>query len=439
MKTDFDAIVVGAGPAGSSAAILLAQAGWSVALIEKQAFPRRKVCGECVAASNLPLLHALGIGPEFIARAGPELRQTAVMRGARTILADLPLAPDSRYAWGRALGREVLDTMLLERAHAVGAEVFQPWAVQKIDDASGLHRCTARKSGSNERVILEAPVVILAHGSWEPLPADREEQRLARSDSDLLAFKANFSGASLTPGLLPVLLFHGGYGGMVLAGDGLTTLACCVRADRLDALRRSAPGKPAGEVIEAMLKRECRGVEDALLGAMRQGTWMASGPLAPGIRLKSEETVFRIGNAAGEAHPIIGEGMSMALQSAWLLCEKLMQAGQTNAASVSTTWQRAVCNDYAAQWRKKFVPRMRLASTFAYVAMRPATSAALLIPLTRWPSLITLGAIWAGKVNCPASIASTDDRFHGAIDADTCDPGPAVRTLKADDDSAGHA
>lgn len=62
MKTKFDVIIIDAGPAGASAATLLAQAGWSVALIEKQIFPRRKVCGECIAASNLPLLDALGIG-----------------------------------------------------------------------------------------------------------------------------------------------------------------------------------------------------------------------------------------------------------------------------------------------------------------------------------------------------------------------------------------
>jgi heterodisulfide reductase subunit A-like polyferredoxin len=63
MRSVFDAVIVGAGPAGSSAAILLARAGWSVALVEKQRFPRRKVCGECIAASNLSLLDALGIGP----------------------------------------------------------------------------------------------------------------------------------------------------------------------------------------------------------------------------------------------------------------------------------------------------------------------------------------------------------------------------------------
>ena len=71
METSFDAVIIGAGPAGSAAAIWLARAGWSVALVEKQAFPRRKVCGECMAASNRPLLDALGIGAAFEAAAGP--------------------------------------------------------------------------------------------------------------------------------------------------------------------------------------------------------------------------------------------------------------------------------------------------------------------------------------------------------------------------------
>lgn len=400
MKADFDALIVGAGPAGSSAAILLAQAGWSVALIEKQAFPRRKVCGECVAASNMLFLHALGVGSAFMARAGPELRQTAVMHGACTIVADLPSVSGSEYPWGRALGREVLDTLMLERARNVGAEILQPWTVQKIDDTEGVHSCTVREVGSDRHAMLQAPVVILAHGSWEPLPVDRAKQRLSRSGSDLLAFKANFKGASLPRGLLPMLLFQGGYGGMVLADDGLTTLACCIRADRLNALRRAAPGKPAGEVVEAMLKHECHGVGDALHSAVRQGVWLASGPLAPGVRLRSEETVFRIGNAAGEAHPIIGEGLSMALQSAGLLCEKLLQARRTSAATAGKTWQRPVQGEYVAAWRKQFVPRMHFARVFAHMAMQPVTSTALVMLLTRWPSLMTWGATRAGKVNC---------------------------------------
>jgi 2-polyprenyl-6-methoxyphenol hydroxylase-like FAD-dependent oxidoreductase len=126
MRSVFDAVIVGAGPAGSSAAILLARAGWSVALVEKQRFPRRKVCGECIAASNLPLLDALGIGPVFNSVAGPELRKVALMRGDQTIIADLPESRDGKYRWGRALGRATLDTLLIERARVVGVLVLQP-------------------------------------------------------------------------------------------------------------------------------------------------------------------------------------------------------------------------------------------------------------------------------------------------------------------------
>ena len=75
MSARFDVAIVGAGPAGSAAAILLARAGWSVALVERQRFPRRKVCGECIAASNLALLDALGVGAEVERLAGAELRR----------------------------------------------------------------------------------------------------------------------------------------------------------------------------------------------------------------------------------------------------------------------------------------------------------------------------------------------------------------------------
>src|SRR4029453_12738947 len=65
VKTSYDAIIVGAGPAGSTAAILLASAGWSVALIEKQSFPRRKVCGACIGAGNLRCWRSWGGGGDL--------------------------------------------------------------------------------------------------------------------------------------------------------------------------------------------------------------------------------------------------------------------------------------------------------------------------------------------------------------------------------------
>src|SRR5688572_801879 len=106
----FDAIVVGAGPAGSAAARLLAQAGWEIALVERSEFPRRKICGEFISATSLPVLKACGIAEEFLALAGPVVTHVGLYSGATALR-----SPHERE-WGRALGREHLDTLLRDAA-----------------------------------------------------------------------------------------------------------------------------------------------------------------------------------------------------------------------------------------------------------------------------------------------------------------------------------
>ena len=416
MANRFDVVIVGAGPAGSSAAILLARAGWSVALVEKQAFPRRKVCGECIAASNLPLLDALGIGAVFAAAAGPELRQVALMLGEREVVANLPPSSLNGHPWGRALGRDTLDTLLLEKARSAGAQVLQPCSVQSIGGSAGAWQVEVRAVDSERTQTLSAVVAIDAHGSWQALPSTRQLRPKVRARSDLFAFKANFRGASLLVGKLPVLCFNGGYGGMVVADADVTTLACCIRRDSLDAARAASPGLRAGEVIEALLTRECRGVRDALRGATRDAPWLASGPLDPGVHLQADDKIFRIGNAAGEAHPIIGEGMSMALQSAWLLCAHLLNAGGVST-STDPTRLREIARVYAAEWRLQFAPRLRLAAIFAHAAMRPVTAAPLMALARFSPGLLTLGASWGGKTRSavdPSLLAMLADLRAGA-------------------------
>ena len=396
-RTAFDVVIVGAGLAGSTAAIQLARAGWSVALVERQHFPRRKVCGECIAASNLPLLQALGIGAAVDACAGPELRRVTFWHGDDAVTADLPAADHERHAWGRALGRETLDGLLLEQARAAGASVFQPWVVQAILGTVGAWHCELRALESSALLRLRAKVVIDAHGSWEDLPSDRPKRRLARSGADLFAFKANFTGSSLPEGAISVLALNGGYGGMVVADGGATTVACCIRRDRLNAVRVNAPGLRAGDAVQAWLQRESGGVQRALQGALRDGPWLTSGPLDPGVRIDAADPIFRIGNAAGEAHPILGEGMSMALQSAALLCSLLL--GPSGSAAVPGGCAQAdLQRRYAAAWRKAFAPRLRRAAVFAHLAMRPGSAAAMMKLMRIWPGLLTRGTRWGGKV-----------------------------------------
>ncbi len=422
MNSRYDALIIGAGVAGATAAILLAQAGWSVAIVEKHRFPRRKVCGECIAASNLPLLEALGIGAVFERLAGAQLRRVGLFVGDDMLIAELPGYAHPVHRWGRALGREHLDTLLLQRAADCGASVWQPWTVRTLTRTGDRHECAMKALDSDREATLSATLLIDAHGSWESLPsgvaarpagtwraADIEEPALRTPPrgSDLFAFKGNFKGADLDADLLPVLAFPGGYGGMVKAADDELTIACCIRRDALQAIRAKAAGERAAHAVQRHLQASCRGVREALRGARQHNAWLSVGPIRPGIREAADAGGrFAIGNAAGEAHPILGEGISMAIQSAWLLCTSLLSAPNADASACNNAGMAAT---YRSAWQRSFSGRIRTASIFSQLAMRPTAASALLPVLRRWPRLLSVGARLGGKVSC-------------AVDADAWQP-----------------
>ena len=403
MDHAFDAIVIGAGPAGASTAILLARAGWRVALVEKAVFPRRKVCGECIAASNFPLLAALGVGAAIADLAGPPLRRVAVMQGDHAFSAALPPYADARHRWGRALGREHLDALLLDQAGRAGATIFQPFTARVLQNQPGQAVCEIARVHAAERGTLTAPVLIAAQGSWDITPDQHTLTHAPPLGADLFAFKANFRGAQLDAGLLPVLCFAGGYGGMVLAGQGAqaaVTLAFCMRRDQLARSRLARPGQRAAEAAAAGVAEACAGVRRMLAGAQRQGAWLSVGPIRPGIRMPRQGCpAFLVGNAAGEAHPIIGEGMSMAIQSAWMLAQLLIRQGRADLDPRALARLR---RQYAQAWRRDFAPRIHIAALFAHLAMRPALSGGAAALIGRFPQLLTHAARWSGKVSEPA-------------------------------------
>jgi flavin-dependent dehydrogenase len=392
MDIECDFIVIGAGAAGSSSAVLLAQAGWRVALVEQHAYPRRKVCGECIAAGNLSLLDDLGVGAAFRGIAGPELRRIGWMDASGTVTAAMPPCPDGPYPYGRALGRDRLDTLLLDRARSLGVLVLQPATADSVEGNVGHFQCNARGRGVS--YALNGAMVVDAHGSWTRGPGEPRTERAPRRGSDLFAFKANFRNSHLGTGFLPVLAFRGGYGGMVVGDDGRTTLACCIRRDALAAWRERMPGAPAGAAVESLLRSHCAGVRDALEGAHRDGAWLTVGPLRPGIRVAPFDGAFRVGNAAGESHPLIGEGISMALQSSALLAATI---GPCPAAMLSRARIVELHRRYAAAWRRAFAPRLRLAAIYAEIAMRPALAQPVRVLLQRWPHLLSRAARLAGK------------------------------------------
>jgi menaquinone-9 beta-reductase len=387
---DYDAVVLGAGPAGATTSLLLARAGWSVAVVEKAVFPRRKVCGEFMSATNAPLLREIGLDAAVRREAGPEVRRVGLFSGADRMEADMPQLSDVTAPWGRALGREVLDTALLSEAVAAGAVAWQPWKATVIAEEPRGH-AVAIASG-REAAMLTARLVVAAHGSWEAgtLPT---QVAAPHRPTDLLAFKARFTQAALAPGLMSLLAFPGGYGGMVESNGGRVTLSCCIQRDRLQAAREKYPGA-AGAAVLAHVMASCTGVAAALEGAELDGTWLSAGPIRPGVRECYHDGIFRAGNCAAEAHPIVAEGISMALQAGWLLGSLLVEADARRGGRAILD---SVGADYTPRFRRLFAPRIQAAGAFATLALSPSAAALARPLLRRFPGLLSFGAGLSGK------------------------------------------
>jgi flavin-dependent dehydrogenase len=388
----YDAIVIGAGPAGATAGLLLARAGWSVAIVEKADFPRRKVCGEFLSATSMPLLRGLGLLDDFVRHAGPEVRRVGLFAKDASLVAPMPQPRNEIGKWGRALGREHLDLLLLQAAQRAGAVVRQPYKASELRRSGHGYDCTI--VSSEESQVLSAPIVIAAHGSWEngTLPTQSASQHRS---SDLLAFKAHFTDCDLPGDLMPLLAFPGGYGGMVHSDSGRVSLSCCIRRDTLRRCRDQPGNQRAADAVLQHIQSSCAGVRHALRRATLDHAWLSAGPIRPGMRDCYADGIFRIGNCAGEAHPVVAEGISMAMQSAALLARQMIARQDDVAAGRGID---GIGRAYTAEWKNLFAARIRAASWFARLAMSPAAAELILPVLKHLPQLLTFGALLSGKV-----------------------------------------
>jgi flavin-dependent dehydrogenase len=189
---------------------------------------------------------------------------------------------------------------------------------------------------------------------------------------------------------MPLLIFPGGYGGMVHSDSGRLSLSCCIRRDELMRCRERRQGHSAAEAVSQHIQASCQGVREALKHAKLDGAWLSAGPIRPGIRKRYADGIFFIGNIAGEAHPIIAEGISMAMQSAWLLCQNLLARQENRAAT-------EIGRAYAAKWKRRFAPRIYAASAFAHLAMSRNAAVLALPILKQFPGFLTFGAQLSGK------------------------------------------
>src|SRR5947207_7964236 len=229
---EYDVIIAGAGPAGSSAAIHLATNGAQVLLVEQKKFPRAKLCGEFISPECLKHFEQLGIADRMLSAGGECLTQTVFYsRSGRSLRVPSSWFDNQNAALG--LSRAEMDYRLLERARAVGVSVIEETHASVLISEGNRIRGAQLKSEHNTSEAAAA-VVIDATGRSRAL-AHRLVKRgypngnRRRQRASLVAFKAHLENAQPAASTCEIYSYPGGYGGLSPVENGLSNL-CFIAA-----------------------------------------------------------------------------------------------------------------------------------------------------------------------------------------------------------------
>lgn len=323
----WDAVVIGAGPAGSAAAIRLARAGRRVLLVDRGTMPREKVCGCCLSPTALAELTRLDAFAAKDARPVPLDSVTLVAGGCA---ARLPLA-------GATLSRESLDTMLVARAIRAGADWLPQTTVGSITEvADGVRLAIRPATAADAALSLEADHALIATGLADHVRIDcagaapgrhhdrDSRRRIAAASRIGVGLSLAAAASDLPAGRLVMAVGRTGYAGIVRLEDGRIDIAAAIEPQAV-----ARTGRPQA-AIAALLAETLPGADvrldnDALHAAHVRATPALThrAPLVAG----SQGRLCRIGDAAGYVEPFTGEGMGWALVSGRLMADAILAGG----------------------------------------------------------------------------------------------------------------
>jgi len=366
--------IVGGGPAGSALASLLARAGKRPVLLERDRFPRQKLCGEFLSMETQALMKRIGCLDAVRA-----LRPAAIT-GARffspsgkTVEIDL-----GAEAWG--LGRLALDETMFRHAELSGASAFEGASVTRIREGSGgvlLEIERTLPDGARGKHLLRADLVVAAYGRRSGLdrPLDRD---FLRRRSPFVGYKRRHAllpgadaVASELHGKVEIHLFDGGYCGINVV-DGGAVNVCLLAEEHVFAAAGSSVRLDAIALL-ARLSPSLRGRIEAL---RPDGEPLAAARLTFTAKEPSSGSILFIGDAAGMIAPLCGDGQAMALESAVLLSELL---ARNEGGDLPRRWD--------ALWRRRFASRLRVGRWLQALLMRPRAAEAVIRILKPWPVL----------------------------------------------------
>ncbi len=378
---NYDVIVIGAGPAGSTISTLLAQWGHRVLLLEKGRFPREKLCGEFITPECLNVFDRLGV------------RQRMFDAGAKAIRRWTLFAPDGRgvevplewIAGGHehaiGISRARMDSILLERAIEAGVETREGFHVSPRFHREDRLSFIEGKGGGETVEQFSARVVVDASGRNGAFSNQTVQQPSRLDGSRLFGCKVYLRAVEGLNEQGELYFFRDGYGGLSDVEDDRTNL-CFLTTE---ATLRETKGDR--EKLLDLTMRSNPAARGRLQNAMIDGEWLGTGPINFG-RKRSVRGVIAIGDAGAFIDPFTGSGILLALTSGELAATLINQSLAEGERDLDLVAKR-----YDQLYRRQYGLRFQACTLLRNIAFKPVIRDALVTALSRCDSLVKLIAL----------------------------------------------
>ncbi len=349
-------LIIGGGVAGSSLAIRLRKQGWEVCIVEKDKFPRHKLCGEFVSPECFLHFEELDVLDSISRIGGEAIFETRFFSESGRSVA----VPSKWFSGGMrgALGisRSEMDYCLLEKARELGAEVLEGSRVTKISLDGKRIESVVTKNYRGETRKKAADLIVDATGRARALSMLLEKKTSQRHRAKKIkhvAFKVHLENVNLEKGICEIYFFRGGYGGLNYVENGVAN-HCFILDSNVARENRS----DADRILKEVIYRNERAYE-ALKDSEKKFDWLAVPVERFGRQPSNDiENLISVGDASAFIDPFTGSGMLMALESAKFLASEISKSRRESRYILDL----AIKPRYEKIYRRKTNRRLKLCS-----------------------------------------------------------------------------
>ena len=361
ITTTFDVIIVGGGLAGLTSAIHLSTRKKRVLLIEKNEYPKHKVCGEYISNEVLPYLNSLGINP--INEGAKQITKVHISTTKSNLIkGELPLG-------GFGMSRYFLDNLLVKKAQLNGVQILKD-TVDSIHFKKDSFTITTKSSG-----VFQSKITIGAFGKRSSLD-QKMKRKFIQKKSPYLAVKIHVKGV-FPENLVALHNFKGGYCGVSKVEDNAINV-CYITEYRSFKKHKNITDFQEQVVFKnkhlRKIFKETSPVFEKPL-TISQVSFQTKNPV--------EDHIIMCGDTAGMIHPLCGNGMGMAISSAKLASTRILQFLN---GEIKT--REGLEKQYLRDWNKEFKIRLKAGHFIAWLFRNQTISQIAYSILKRIPSLL---------------------------------------------------